>query len=177
MHLKIFSYLDHVSSTCLGLTCRNLYIIHKAVNGIVPPVACHLLPPDGQRQRRLYSFLKAWISGTGLIWGKTDLKFVTLERMAEINVAYQVWRMEGRPSSPLRNKLEKAQRIRRLERLRDEKAAGGWWENGTWVDGVDSEEGKRRWEELGWEGDEDAVRVIAQPTEGMIYFGKGAFHT
>lgn len=35
IHLEIFSYLHSVYSTCLGLTCKKFYPIHRAMNGKV----------------------------------------------------------------------------------------------------------------------------------------------
>jgi hypothetical protein len=36
IHLKIFDILDAVRSTCLGLTCKKFYSIHRGVWGTVP---------------------------------------------------------------------------------------------------------------------------------------------
>ena len=36
IHLKVFDLLDLNSSTCLGLTCKKLYPIHRALHGVVP---------------------------------------------------------------------------------------------------------------------------------------------
>jgi hypothetical protein len=35
LHLEIFKHLDPVSSTCLGLTCKGFYLIHKQLHGVV----------------------------------------------------------------------------------------------------------------------------------------------
>lgn len=36
LNFEVFKYLDRVSSTCLGLTCKTFYPIHKKLHGIVP---------------------------------------------------------------------------------------------------------------------------------------------
>jgi hypothetical protein len=37
--LKVFTNLNRVASTCLGLSCRSLYGIHRALHGSVPLVS------------------------------------------------------------------------------------------------------------------------------------------
>ncbi|KAE9375328.1 hypothetical protein N431DRAFT_531266 [Stipitochalara longipes BDJ] len=162
LHIKIFNYLDRASSTCFGLTAKNYYPIHKDLRGIVPLTACCLQYPSRASSRILFGLLKEWMKGVGLDFSKSELKFLTLERKLEIKAYDAWWHMVGHAHpSPKQLKLAKAKEKRKLEILRDEKEAGGWWEKGVWVDGVKSGKGTLRWIELGyegveWEGDENA---------------------
>jgi hypothetical protein len=157
IHLKIFGNIDRVSSVCLGLTNRKLYAIHRAESHTVPLTAYHILSPTGEKRRILAYFLVGWMKNVGLVWSNSELKFVTFERKEAFLAADREWKMTKWGKSPLSKKLTKAKKLKILERLRDARAAGGWWEGGVWVDGVENGKGKERWEELDWEGDEDAV--------------------
>jgi hypothetical protein len=62
---KIFSYLDPVTSTCLGLTSKKFYAIHKSLHGVNATLL--FTPTDffgvGTRVKRfsLIELLKDWI--------------------------------------------------------------------------------------------------------------------
>lgn len=116
----------------------------------------------------------------GLVFSNTELKFTTLERLAELKEQDRIWRMENwntfnqNGQSPLVKKLTKANELRRLEILRDEKEAGGWWEDGVWVDGVESGKGGNRWFALDFEGeeedDDDVRRIINKALAAPLGF-------
>ena len=89
----------------------------------------------------------------GLEFNKSELKFVTTRRNFDIK-DYDAWwhMMEIALPSPMQLKLAKAKEKKRLEIMRDEKEAGGWWEKGVWVDGEKGRKGAARWVELEYEG-------------------------
>jgi hypothetical protein len=155
LHLKIFTCLDRASSVCFGLTAKKLYPIHKELRGLVPLTACCLQVPSRSRGRFLFGLLKEWIKETGLVFSGAELKFITLEKKSKMKEDDLIWRFYNWGSfdqSPLAKKLVKAKEARRLEILRDEKEAGGWWEKGVWIDGEESGKGGQRWVELAYEG-------------------------
>jgi hypothetical protein len=74
--------LDHITSTCLGLTCKALYKIHKTLH----PQPLRLrggdnFPPEFSLATRLRSWMPA-----GLVYNRITDKFVTPERDTEINM-------------------------------------------------------------------------------------------
>ncbi len=46
LKLEIFSYLDLIDSTCLGLTSRNLYVVHRAIHGTKIPLNTRRIGPN-----------------------------------------------------------------------------------------------------------------------------------
>jgi len=46
LQLGIFSYLDLIDSTCLGLTSRNLYVVHRAIHGTKIPLNTRRIGPN-----------------------------------------------------------------------------------------------------------------------------------
>ena len=146
LHIKIVQSLDRVSSVCLGITNKKFYAIHNEFQPNVPLIAAYLYPEGGML---LFGLLKGWMKKAGLFWSPSELKFITSERKAEVR------------SQSRKMKFVKARELLRLEILRDEKMLGGWWENGEWVDGVESGKGRKHWIELEWndvewEGGENA---------------------
>jgi hypothetical protein len=161
----IFKKLDRVTSTCLGLTKKDFYLLHKERHRIVPLTACCLLPPNRESGRILFGLLKGWMKEAGLVFSKTELKFTTRERLAEMkeqDLSWRIarWRAFSPGQSPLQKRLTQANHTRRMEVLRDEREAGGWWDNGVWVDGLESGKGEDRWFELDFE-DIDEVESCA----------------
>jgi len=155
LHLKIFKCLDRVSSVCFGLTAKKFYPIHKEFRGLVPLTACCPQVPSRSGGRILFGLLKEWIKETGLVFSGAELKFITREKKSKMKEDDFIWRFYNWRSfgqSPLAKKLVKAKGARRLEILRDEKEAGGWWEKGVWIDGQESGKGGQRWMELTYEG-------------------------
>lgn len=87
IHLLILHHLDLVSSTCLGLTCKKFYPIHRELHGSVE------LCPSGSGihpllQRRgtswsipLSYFLREWAAPAGLIYDILTKKFIDEEEM------------------------------------------------------------------------------------------------
>lgn len=74
--------LDHITSTCLGLTCKALYKIHTSLH----PQPLKLrggdnFPPEFSLATRLRSWMPS-----GLLYNRVVDKFVTPERDREINL-------------------------------------------------------------------------------------------
>lgn len=46
LHLEIFSYLDKIDSTCLGLASRNLYLVFRALHGTKMPLNTRRVGPN-----------------------------------------------------------------------------------------------------------------------------------
>lgn len=61
LHNYLFQFLDPVASTCLGLTCKSFYNIHRSFNGTVSLGA----NTSDENGRPLHEFLGRWI-GEGL---------------------------------------------------------------------------------------------------------------
>jgi hypothetical protein len=146
LHIKIVQKLDRVSSVCLGITNKKFYIIHNEFHPKIPLFAAYLSREGGQL---LFGLLKESMKEAGLFWRPSELKFITPERKAEVR------------SQSRKMKFVKARELLRLEILREEKMLGGWWENGEWVDGVESGKGRKRWvalewNDVEWEGGENA---------------------
>ncbi|KAH8593648.1 hypothetical protein B0O99DRAFT_207488 [Bisporella sp. PMI_857] len=82
----IASRLDVVSSTCLGLTCRALYDVHRKLHGCVPLSACDgsTCPIAGagrvwnpewdnwQPALPLRYYIEGWMLGGGYCWPSED---------------------------------------------------------------------------------------------------------
>ena len=77
LQLRIFDLLDRCSSTCLGLSTRIFYRLHRAARGNVPLCAFYFIPevPDC-RGFRLHVLLKEWV-GPELLYCETRDKFVS----------------------------------------------------------------------------------------------------
>ncbi|PMD14450.1 hypothetical protein NA56DRAFT_711027 [Hyaloscypha hepaticicola] len=64
LHLEIFKHLRPVSSTCLGLTCKEFYRIHKQLHGMVglhePIIICQPRRYPSWRFTRLGALLTKW---------------------------------------------------------------------------------------------------------------------
>jgi hypothetical protein len=134
--------------------------MHQQTHGIVPLIACCILPPNLRSGRILFWLLKGWMKEAGLFFSNTELVFTTRERLAEIKEQDHIWVMENWATfnprlTPMQKKITKNNELRRLEVLKDERTAGGWWEDGVWikgiVDGVVNDEGDLRWFELNFE--------------------------
>lgn len=75
LHILIFEILPANSSTCLGLTCKQFYAHHKAINGTVP------LYNAAETKPQLHELLHPWF-GFDLYFYQGCGKFLTLERFA-----------------------------------------------------------------------------------------------
>lgn len=80
LHLEDFSCLDPVSSTCLGLTCKAFYSIHRAMHGTVALTQeVQLQPgyriPEITHDKEFWLFLLTWIGMHSKIDG-TLLKII-----------------------------------------------------------------------------------------------------
>jgi hypothetical protein len=157
LHLKIFKCLDRASSACFALTAKKFYPIHKELRGLVPLTACCLRFPSrgSERGRILCGLLRGWMAGAGLVFSAAELKYITPEtklKAKEDNLIRRFYNWGSFDLSPMAKKVAKSKEKRRLETLRDEKEAGGWWEKGVWIDGEESGRGGQRWVELAYEG-------------------------
>jgi hypothetical protein len=91
LQLRVFDLLDRCSSTCLGLTTRIFYRLHRAARGKVPLCAFYFIPaaPDC-RGFRLHVLLKEW-AGPELMYCEIRDKFVSrtsleIERIERANI-------------------------------------------------------------------------------------------
>lgn len=76
LQLRVFDLLDRCSSTCLGLSTRIFYRLHKAARGIVPLCAFYFIPGGSDcRGFRLHVLLKEW-AGPELLYCELRDKFV-----------------------------------------------------------------------------------------------------
>jgi hypothetical protein len=77
LQLRVFDLLDRCSSTCLGLSTRIFYRLHRAARGKVPLCAFYFIPgaPDC-RGFRLHVLLKEW-AGLELLYCEIRDKFVS----------------------------------------------------------------------------------------------------
>jgi len=87
--LEIFDRLSPISSTCLGLTCKTFYTIHREIHGSVDlntsssyEITCPMGGESKIAEGKLHVFLHGWMwRGANLVWGGLyDLKFITVER-------------------------------------------------------------------------------------------------
>ncbi|KUJ10956.1 uncharacterized protein LY89DRAFT_723462 [Mollisia scopiformis] len=96
--LMIFDHLDPVSSTCLGVTCKNFYPIHRAIHGTVGLsayiIGINKCYPDGQYREGwefcLGALLRDFLPGHVYlsVWGhrghkgsrNKTLRFMQMER-------------------------------------------------------------------------------------------------
>ena len=77
IHLSIFDSLDPVSSTCLGLTSRKFYPMHRGAHKHVP------LYDTGDKGMPLCCLLKDW-APRDLVLDSTSGKLMTRERYSEL---------------------------------------------------------------------------------------------
>ena len=88
IHLLIFDYIDSpVTSTCLGLTCKAFYAIHRARRGRVS-LKDYIIygPPEKGCLTNLGLLLKNWVP-SHLAFDYKDGKFVTCTTLAEHFIA------------------------------------------------------------------------------------------
>ncbi|KUJ19743.1 uncharacterized protein LY89DRAFT_682613 [Mollisia scopiformis] len=79
MVLAIFDFLDPTPSTCLGMTCKAFYPIHRERHGAVHLTTKGLYDPI---KKCLWQLLRSFFPG--LVFCFEIKKFVTLERCEEI---------------------------------------------------------------------------------------------
>ena len=87
IHFKIFELLrnDPVVSTCLGLTCKTLYRIHRTFHGKVPLTEITAgFTPYAYNDRLLSTHLKDWIPAELVYDNRFTHKFITKERLLEL---------------------------------------------------------------------------------------------
>src|SRR4051794_29390183 len=92
LQLEIFDHLSPISSTCLGLTCKYLYAIHRKFHGSVDLKVKDMYQDHWdfsmEVEADLSIFLNSWMlySGNiGLVWGgRYGHKFVTEETLLRL---------------------------------------------------------------------------------------------
>jgi hypothetical protein len=90
IHLLIFDYIDSpVTSTCLGLTCKAFYAIHRARRGRVS-LKDYIIygPPEKGCLTNLGLLLKNWVP-SHLAFDYKDGKFVTCTTLAKHFIAQE----------------------------------------------------------------------------------------
>jgi hypothetical protein len=80
IHFEVFKYLDRVSSTCLGLTCKTFYPIHKKLHGIVRLDRVVFLPRSASWYVVSLGFLLAQWAGPDLYFDGWGPKFRKQEK-------------------------------------------------------------------------------------------------
>lgn len=89
MLLELFRQLDSVTSTCLGLTCKAFYKLHRETKG---RVWLWEVSPRGPQSfgKPLYELLESWVP-VGLVYGKQFRpgKFVEVEKYAMAKKAHE----------------------------------------------------------------------------------------
>jgi len=77
--LKIFAHLGPVSSTCLGLTCKQLYTIHRQIHGRVDLYATETVKTDFREVKaRLHYYIRPFMWRAKLVWGgRYNLDFIS----------------------------------------------------------------------------------------------------
>ena len=76
LQLRVFDLLDRCSSTCLGLTTRIFYRLHRAARGKVPLCAFYFVPGSSNCGGfRLHVLLKEW-AGPALQYCEVRDKFI-----------------------------------------------------------------------------------------------------
>jgi hypothetical protein len=80
LHFEVFKYLDRVSSTCLGLTCKTFYPIHKKLHGIVRLDRVVFRPRSASWYVVPLGFLLAQWAGPDLYFDGWGLRFRKLEK-------------------------------------------------------------------------------------------------
>jgi hypothetical protein len=86
LHLEIFKHLHPVSSTCLGLTCKEFYPIHKQLHGVVNLRAKIPAPPRKPHYWgfvRLGALLNTWAGPKYWFgpWNDGRFKEMTMPKM------------------------------------------------------------------------------------------------
>ncbi|KAE9364053.1 hypothetical protein N431DRAFT_564554 [Stipitochalara longipes BDJ] len=76
VHMEIFSYLDPVTSICLGLTCMQLYAVHRIFfpNPVDLPLTVDVGEPEPAALRFL---IDKFFVGKGLLYTEKKQKFVS----------------------------------------------------------------------------------------------------
>lgn len=78
LHLEIFRHLHPVSSTCLGLTCKEFYPIHKKLHGVVrlrDRIAIYLPRSRSLGSTRLGALLNRWAGPEYHFFGWSSVRF------------------------------------------------------------------------------------------------------
>ncbi len=78
LQLRIFTYLNPVTSTCLGLTCKELWGIHKSRHNSV------CLTEMSERCIQLHCFLQEWMGKYGLVYNYTLGEFISMQQYTKL---------------------------------------------------------------------------------------------
>jgi hypothetical protein len=82
LHLKIFKFLDPISSTCLGVCAKKFYAIHTSLNNSVPLLTYVALPITNGHGMHLFELLDSWMKPYDFCIRK--MKFVTKARPMDV---------------------------------------------------------------------------------------------
>jgi hypothetical protein len=128
LQLEIFSYLDPVSSTCFGLSCKRFYAIHvhnttTKKNDKVSLEAWVILPASRLSGRHLFELLGDWMP-PGLAYSPSKLKFIDKQVLEEDMKA-----MSARDRSFQAHAAEMRCVQQKAKAWKEE---GGWYEGGVW---------------------------------------------
>jgi hypothetical protein len=81
IHLMIFGHLDRCSSTCLALTSKRLYPIHKSLRGTKIPLAAYCTLADNKTGKHLYKLIWDWM-GEDMFYDELTMKVCAEEKAA-----------------------------------------------------------------------------------------------
>jgi hypothetical protein len=104
LHLELFQHLDKVTSTCLGLTCKIFYSIHRAIHGKVKlkspsGTPTYMVHPDG-RTRDLTRLISKWMG--------PDYHWMGWERGKFKKICFKTWRQMEKEYIKAEQKKRKA---------------------------------------------------------------------
>ncbi|KAH7419938.1 hypothetical protein BKA64DRAFT_699941 [Cadophora sp. MPI-SDFR-AT-0126] len=114
LKLEIFSYLDLIDSTCLGLTSPNLYVVHRAIHGTKVPLNTRRVGPNslesawevvGKQECKQCKMYRCELHEHIKTWMPKDLEYCSMKRnfglRAKENATHQSC-YRGKPSKPHR---------------------------------------------------------------------------
>lgn len=112
--LKIFSHLDPGTSTCLGLTCKRLYVLHRSLHGSVRlETRCHTARSLASGPK-LYELLEEWYEpGFEMCWcGHSRVKTTRVRPVFLFR--FSLWSWDGRDKADV-TRWSAGWRARRLK--------------------------------------------------------------
>jgi hypothetical protein len=90
IHVMVFKKLNRAISTCLGLTKKCFYAIHREINRSVTLEAWYILPPNKRSGLHLYELLEEWMAP--LVFCRPKMKFSTKAKLVELKNYYRKWK-------------------------------------------------------------------------------------
>lgn len=114
LKLEIFSYLDLIDSTCLGLASPNLYVVHRAIHGTKIPLNTRRIGPNklesawevvGKQECKQCGIYRCELHQHIRTWMPKDLEYCSMKGNfglpAKENAFHQTC-YRGKPSKPKR---------------------------------------------------------------------------